>query len=119
MSNIGAIGGTYTSPVLFVPQVAIGALGKTAVVPRYNADSEVVPTSIMQVHHHANVGVNRFFVLLPLCSSCRTVCMCLCAAHQVSWAGDHRVVDGATMARFSNLWKAYLQDPVAMLADMR
>lgn len=28
LSNIGTIGGTYASPVLFVPQVAIGAIGK-------------------------------------------------------------------------------------------
>lgn len=28
LSNIGAIGGTYASPILFTPQVAIGALGK-------------------------------------------------------------------------------------------
>ncbi|RYG39815.1 hypothetical protein EON68_05000, partial [archaeon] len=28
LSNIGTIGGTYASPVLFMPQVAIGAIGK-------------------------------------------------------------------------------------------
>lgn len=38
---------------------------------------------------------------------------------QVSWAGDHRIIDGATMVRFNNLWKSYLEQPTLMLADMR
>ncbi|WP_116473666.1 2-oxo acid dehydrogenase subunit E2 [Zobellella maritima] len=37
---------------------------------------------------------------------------------QVSWSGDHRVIDGATMARFSNLWKQYLEQPELMLATL-
>jgi pyruvate/2-oxoglutarate dehydrogenase complex dihydrolipoamide acyltransferase (E2) component len=31
----GSIGGTYAVPVIVVPQVAIGALGRLQVVPRY------------------------------------------------------------------------------------
>jgi len=37
----------------------------------------------------------------------------------VSWSGDHRIVDGATIANFSNLWKRYLENPTAMLIDMK
>lgn len=36
----------------------------------------------------------------------------------VSWTADHRVIDGATVARFSNVWKDYLEDPELMLLDL-
>ncbi|KAG1710905.1 hypothetical protein DVH05_013627 [Phytophthora capsici] len=84
ISNIGSIGGTYMSPVLMVPQVAIGAIGRIQKLPRYDADGNVQPVRLMNV----------------------------------SWSGDHRVIDGATMARFSNQWKTYLESPVSMLTEM-
>lgn len=85
LSNIGAIGGTYASPVIFPPQVAIGALGKMERLPRFDKHDNVVPAHLVKV----------------------------------SWAADHRVVDGATMARFSNRWKYYLEHPSAMLAQLK
>ncbi|XGW10577.1 hypothetical protein V3C99_012238 [Haemonchus contortus] len=85
LSNIGTIGGTYVSPVIFPPQVAIGALGKVEKLPRYDDNDNLVP-------------MNMF---------------------KVSWCADHRVVDGATMARFSNRWKFYVEHPSAMLAQLK
>ncbi|XP_015910910.1 lipoamide acyltransferase component of branched-chain alpha-keto acid dehydrogenase complex, mitochondrial [Parasteatoda tepidariorum] len=85
LSNIGSIGGTYTKPVIFLPEVAIGAIGKVQSLPRYDDQDNVVKRHIMVI----------------------------------SWTADHRVIDGATMCRFSNLWKSYLEDPAFMILHMR
>lgn len=37
----------------------------------------------------------------------------------ISWSGDHRIIDGATMVKFSNLWKSYLENPMSMLSHLR
>ena len=37
---------------------------------------------------------------------------------QVSWSGDHRVIDGGSIARFCNLWKSFLENPSNMLVHM-
>jgi 2-oxoisovalerate dehydrogenase E2 component (dihydrolipoyl transacylase) len=37
----------------------------------------------------------------------------------VSFNADHRVIDGATMARFVSAWKSYLENPGIMLSKMR
>uniref|UniRef100_A0A183CXG2 2-oxoacid_dh domain-containing protein n=1 Tax=Gongylonema pulchrum TaxID=637853 RepID=A0A183CXG2_9BILA len=36
-----------------------------------------------------------------------------------SWAADHRIIDGATIARFSSLVKRYLENPSTMVADLK
>ena len=37
----------------------------------------------------------------------------------ISWGGDRRAVDDATMARFGNLWKSYCENPSSMMFAMR
>ncbi|XP_053179106.1 lipoamide acyltransferase component of branched-chain alpha-keto acid dehydrogenase complex, mitochondrial [Scomber japonicus] len=85
LSNIGSIGGTYAKPVILPPEVAIGALGKIQILPRFDAGGHVVRAHIMNV----------------------------------SWSADHRIIDGATMCRFSNLWKEYLENPASMVLDLK
>ncbi|XP_063361018.1 lipoamide acyltransferase component of branched-chain alpha-keto acid dehydrogenase complex, mitochondrial [Cydia amplana] len=84
LSNVGVVGGTYASPIIFSPQVSIGALGKIQVLPRFDAEGNVTKAHILTV----------------------------------SWAADHRVVDGATVARFSNRMKQYLENPYTLLLDL-
>ncbi|XP_026328438.1 lipoamide acyltransferase component of branched-chain alpha-keto acid dehydrogenase complex, mitochondrial [Hyposmocoma kahamanoa] len=84
ISNIGIVGGTYTKPVIFPPQVSIGALGKIQMLPRFDIAGNVVKRHILTV----------------------------------SWSADHRVIDGVTMARFSNQLKAYLENPYTLLLDI-
>ncbi|KAJ1563211.1 tRNA-dihydrouridine(47) synthase [NAD(P)(+)]-like protein [Cladochytrium tenue] len=37
----------------------------------------------------------------------------------VSWNADHRVLDGATVARFAALWKSYVENPAMMVTHTR
>ena len=37
----------------------------------------------------------------------------------IGWGADHRVVDGAMLAEFSNRWKALLECPDQMLLHLR
>lgn len=36
----------------------------------------------------------------------------------ITWAGDHRFIDGGTIARFCNAWKAFLENPETMLLHL-
>ena len=84
ISNIGAIGGTVTTPIVNKPEVAIVGIGRLQRLPRPNANDELEIREIIQV----------------------------------SWSGDHRVLDGGTIARFNNDWKAMLEQPDEMLLWM-
>ena len=37
----------------------------------------------------------------------------------ISWSADHRVLDGATLAQMSTHWKALIEQPHAMILEMR
>ncbi|KAK3417974.1 hypothetical protein EUGRSUZ_H03953 [Eucalyptus grandis] len=85
LSNIGAIGGKFGSPLLNLPEVAIIAVGRIQKTPQFADNGDVYPVSIMTV----NVGA------------------------------DHRVLDGATVARFCNEWKQYVEKPEMLMLQMR
>lgn len=106
------VGGTYTSPVILSPQVAIGALGKIQVNHIFE-----VPTYVIQVYQSfLGISNKKIFQTLPRFGPDGGVIK----AHilTVSWSADHRVIDGVTMARFSNNLKRYLEDPYTLLLDL-
>lgn len=45
----------------------------------------------------------------------------ICAKHvlHVSFNADHRVIDGATVARFVQTWKSYLENPSLLSARLK
>lgn len=49
LSNIGAIGGKFGSPLINVPEVAIIAMGRIQTNPVFDEDGNVCPASIMTV----------------------------------------------------------------------
>jgi 2-oxoisovalerate dehydrogenase E2 component (dihydrolipoyl transacylase) len=100
LSNIGSIGGTYMSPVLVVPQVMIGALGRFQTVPRYAAPSGNSDDLTRDMIYSGKAEIRPTTIM------------------NVSWSADHRVIDGATVARFSNEWKGYLENPASMLGRL-
>ncbi|XP_058082537.1 lipoamide acyltransferase component of branched-chain alpha-keto acid dehydrogenase complex, mitochondrial isoform X2 [Magnolia sinica] len=85
LSNIGAIGGKFGSPLLNLPEVAIIAIGRIQKLPRFTDDGSVYPASVTNV----TIGA------------------------------DHRVVDGATVARFCNEWKLLIEKPELLLLNSR
>jgi len=99
LSNIGSIGGTYTSPIIVVPQVAIGAMGRFQVVPRYIGKNGKFVSSEEIYSGNATIAPTTIM--------------------NISWAADHRVIDGATIARFSNAWKSYIETPTLMLGTLK
>lgn len=85
ISNIGAIGGKFGSPLINLPEVAIIAIGRIQKVPQITDDGTVYPLPIMNV----NIGA------------------------------DHRVLDGAIVARFCNEWKSLIEKPELLLVHLR
>ncbi|KAG0174404.1 hypothetical protein DFQ28_007673 [Apophysomyces sp. BC1034] len=37
----------------------------------------------------------------------------------ISWSADHRIIDGATIARFGNQWKDLIENPALLASELR
>lgn len=82
----------------------IGAIGGTVATPIINKP-EVAIVALGKVQALPRFDVNGQVVARQIM--------------QISWSGDHRIIDGGTIARFTNLWKQYLEQPSSMLVAMR
>lgn len=80
ISNLGSVGGTYSTPIINFPEVAILLAGRARKLPVVLQDEVAIR------------------LMLPL-----------------SLSYDHRLVDGATAARFLNDVIGYLQSPTRLL----
>jgi pyruvate dehydrogenase E2 component (dihydrolipoamide acetyltransferase) len=87
VTNFGAIGGEYATPIINYPETAILGLGaikkRPWVVEREDGTEAVEPRSVMTL----------------------------------SLSIDHRVIDGAEAAQFTNRVKEYLEDPTLLLFE--
>ncbi|KAG0241378.1 2-oxoacid dehydrogenases acyltransferase-domain-containing protein [Mortierella sp. GBAus27b] len=93
LSNVGMIGGTYLNPVVVTSEVAIAAVGKVQRLPRFKMIEQDDGTKAERVVAQQVVNV--------------------------SWSADHRVIDGATIARFSQVWKDVIENPFLLGAMLR
>jgi 2-oxoisovalerate dehydrogenase E2 component (dihydrolipoyl transacylase) len=63
LSNIGSVGGTYAVPVLVVPQVVIGAFGRSQMVPRYvdengrPASNELIRRLVLHIKYMSRISL--------------------------------------------------------------
>ncbi|MDL0432342.1 dihydrolipoyllysine-residue acetyltransferase [Marinobacter sp. TBZ242] len=81
----------------------IGALGGTYAAPIINAP-EVAIVALGRTQKLPRFDANGQVVERAIMT--------------ISWAGDHRIIDGGTIARFCNRWKGYLESPQSMLLHL-
>ena len=91
ISNIGVIGGIEAKSLLFDGQSLIVAVGRIRIIPGYLEEGE-------------EKGGTDDLVKKQVMN--------------LTWSADHRAVDGATVARFSNRFKELLESPERMMIDL-
>lgn len=88
VSSVGNIGGKYFVPTILRPQTAIIAIGKAYKTPKYTGNDS-------DEHTWEPMDSISFSI-----------------------TADHRILDGATIARFSQSMKKYIENPNLMLISM-
>jgi len=94
VSNIGSVGGGVVAPVIVSPMVGILGVGRARVVPGFERDE----------------GMGE--LVQPLRVVAREECV-------FSWSADHRVVDGAVVARAAEELRGLLEGVERMVLRMK
>ena len=89
VSNIGNLGCITGAPVIFRPQTALGATGQTRIVPEF----------VKQANGEYTIRPKE---IISMSLSC-----------------DHRVIDGATGARFIGMVKKYIENIDTLLLTLK
>jgi pyruvate dehydrogenase E2 component (dihydrolipoamide acetyltransferase) len=87
ITNVGVIGGEYATPIINYPEVGILALGAIKKKPRVVTDENGEDT--IEPRHVMTLSLSF----------------------------DHRIVDGAYAAQFTNKVKSYLENPKLLLLE--
>jgi len=102
VSNVGAVGGWYVTPIINKPEAAILLVGRGKMKPVvYDGKITqrlIMPLSLSYDHRLIERGMIRRWVISPL-----------------SLSYDHRLIDGATAARFMNEIVNLLECPGRLL----
>lgn len=121
LSNIGAIGGKFGSPLLNLPEVSIIAIGRIRKVPQFADDGNVYPASTMTVRtiFFSLWKLKCVFFFLFVFFLNIFVFNFLFFFNQVNIGADHRVLDGATVATFCCEWKKLIENPELLMLHLR
>ncbi|MDN3651039.1 2-oxo acid dehydrogenase subunit E2 [Reinekea marina] len=90
--------------------------GGTVTISNIGSIGGTVTTPIVNAPEVAIVGIGRIQSLPRFDSSGQVVAREII---QTSWSGDHRVLDGGTIARFNNRWKQFLESPMTMMMTLK
>ena len=118
VSNIGSLGGTWATPLVHPPQAAIVALGrvrpKLVLVEREREDGGGSDEARGGSRGSGKKNGRDKKTAPPTAPSLSAV-----PSLPMSWGADHRVVDGAGLAKFAAAVGALLSEPARMLLHSR
>lgn len=89
--------------------------GGTITISNIGVVGGTVTTPIINMPEAAIVALGRVQQLPRFDEAGQVVARDIMTA---SWSGDHRIIDGATIANFNKRWQEFLEDPTTMLVEM-